>query len=216
MKEKGRRPVHRITRSSFAVAAGLAGLAFASACLFIATTRGQQPSRERPSLAAEHAPPMKYLPSEERERLAQETDLKKRARLHIELAESRLLRAEQYAASARFSQTTAELGIYQAIIEDAMRFLQSNAERKNGKVSDKVRDLYKRIELTLRAHGPRLETIRRSIPSEEAVSVRAVFEYTRDARSEALNSFYGESVLREEKAADTNRPKEPNRPPEEQ
>jgi hypothetical protein len=159
---------------------------------------------------------MKYLPSEERERLAQETDLKKRARLHIELAESRLLRAEQYAASARFSQTTAELGIYQAIIEDAMRFLQSNAERKNGKVSDKVRDLYKRIELTLRAHGPRLETIRRSIPSEEAISVRAVFEYTRDARSEALNSFYGESVLREEKAADTNRPKEPNRPPEEQ
>jgi hypothetical protein len=151
---------------------------------------------------------LKYIPPEERAQLAQERDIKVRTRLSLELAESHLVRAEQSVASSQYTAASAELGVYQAVLEDLMRLLQENMEISNGKVSNRFRDLYKRIEMILRAHGPRLETIRRNTPSEESLNVRHVYEYTRAARADALNSFYGESVLREgsgkkEKSAET-------------
>lgn len=145
----------------------------------------------------DHAPPiMKFVPKEERARLdAESNDIKKRVRISLELADTRLERAAQLTAAERFDAAATEIGIYQALIEDAMRFLETRREVKNGKVSNKFRDIYKRVELTLRAHGPRLETIRRSTPSEDAVHIRAAYEFTRQARADALNSFYGETVL---------------------
>jgi hypothetical protein len=34
-------------------------------------------------------------------------------------------------------------------------------------------------------------------PAEHAVHVKAICEYARNARSEALNAFYGDTVIRE-------------------
>lgn len=174
------------------VAVGLVSMfAFGAACmLFVARGQG-------PTIQPEQAPPMQYIPPEERQRLARETDFKDRTQLSIELAEAHLVNAEQRTIAAQFHSASSELGIYQAIVEDAMRFLRKHGEPVGGKVPNKIRDLFKRLEMSLRKHGPRLETIRRTTPSEESVNVRAVYEFTRRARSEALNSFYGDTVLHE-------------------
>ena len=137
-------------------------------------------------------PPMKYIPPSERALLNEARDAKARTRLSLELAETRLLRAAQYTGVERFEAASAELGIYQAIVEDAVRFLY-----ESGKGDNRTRDLFKRLDLALRAHGPRIETIRRSTPSEDASNVRAAYDATRRARTAALNAFYGDTVMHE-------------------
>ncbi|HEV2761789.1 MAG TPA: hypothetical protein VGV38_02250 [Pyrinomonadaceae bacterium] len=205
-------------RGSRVARASLLGLACALV-VFVALARGQR--QDGPTVQPETAPPMRYIPPQERARLAAEgDDHKDRTKLSIEMAEERLARAEQLTAAANFLAASGELGIYLAIIDDAIRYLQANGQPVKGKVSNKFRDLYKRIELTLRAHGPRLESIRRRTPSEEAANARAAYEYIRQARADALESFYGETVLREgssqtEKAPEAARPKTNPPPPDE-
>lgn len=140
---------------------------------------------------------MKFIPPEDRARLNQENDVKKRVQLALEMAGIRLDRAAQLTSEERYDTAATEIGIHQALIEDMMNFLAARREVKNGKVTNRFRDIYKRVEMTLRQHGPRLETIRRSTPAEDAVNVRAAYDYTRRARAEALESFYGETVLQE-------------------
>jgi hypothetical protein len=53
------------------------------------------------------------------------------------------------------------------------------------------------LELSLRAHGPRLSIIRRSTPSEYAVWIKEIEDFARKGRTEALNSFYGHTVLKD-------------------
>lgn len=137
-------------------------------------------------------PPLRLLNFNERAQLSQENDAKKHLKLNVELASERLRRAEDLAAARRFEAVTDELASYQSILEEAFSFMQAR-----GKVDNKTRDLYKYLELQMRAQGPRLEAIRRLTPAEYAGYVRAVFEFTRDARTEALNSFYGDTVIRD-------------------
>ena len=82
------------------------------------------------------------------------------------------------------------------MIEDALEFL-SSVKRDN----NKTRDLYKRLEIALRADGPRLTTMRRMTPLEYAVWIKKVEEFARDSRTEALNSFYGHTVVHEREGA---------------
>lgn len=138
-------------------------------------------------------PPMKFISGEERSQLTRETDTKKRIRASVELAEARLTRAEQLTAENHSEAATDQLAAYQSIIEDAFAFLQAR-----GKADNKARDLYKRLEMSMRTHGVRIETMRRLTPSEYSVYVKSVFEFTRNARTEALNSFYGDTVLRQQ------------------
>ncbi len=53
------------------------------------------------------------------------------------------------------------------------------------------------LELALRSDGPRLTTMRRTTPLEYAVWIKKVEEFARESRTEALNSFYGHTVVRE-------------------
>lgn len=138
-------------------------------------------------------PPMKFVPRSERTQLQNVSDAKAHTRAAIELAEARLLRAEQLTSSQQFDEASAELGIYQGLIEDALRFLH---EATNGK-GNKMRDTYKRLELAIRAHCTRLEAIRRVTPSEYAINVKAICEYARVARDAAINSFYGDDVIKD-------------------
>jgi len=138
-------------------------------------------------------PPMKFVPRSERTQLQSVSDAKAHTRAAIELAEARLARAEQLTASQDFEAASAELGIYQGLIEDALHFLHDATAGKG----NKMRDTYKRLELAIRAHCTRLEAIRRVTPSEYAVNVKAICEYARDARDAAINSFYGDTVLKD-------------------
>lgn len=136
------------------------------------------------------APPMRFVSRNERTTLSATRDAKARTRATIELAEARLTRAEQLTAEQNFNAASGELGIYQGLIDDALDYLDDITKNDN-----KLRDTYKRLELALRAHCMRLEAIRRVTPSEYAVHIKAICECARNARSEALNSFYGDTVI---------------------
>jgi hypothetical protein len=139
-------------------------------------------------------PPFKTILKEDRARIEQTKDSQKRLKTTIELAGAHLGVAEQHTAQANFEAAQVEVGIYHALIENALEFL-STVKRD----SDKSRDLYKRLELALRSHGPRLTAIRRITPIEFAVWIKQVEDFAREGRTEALNSFYGHTVVREPK-----------------
>jgi len=133
-------------------------------------------------------PPMVYIPEDARKQLLAARDEKARTRLSLELAEARLARAEQSTALKQFNAATAELGVYQALFEDALQYLHRSS-------TGNPRDLYKRLEQALHRHAARIEAIRRTTPSEFSGNVRTILKLVRDLRTEALESFYGNTVL---------------------
>lgn len=144
-------------------------------------------------------PPLKVMAKTDRVQLDGAKDEKARVKLTIELAESHLTNVESKTTQQMFDVAAAEAGMYWALVDDVFNYLKS-VQRDN----NKKRDLYKRLELTLRAHGPRLSTVRRSTPSEYAVWIKEIEESARRGRTEALNSFYGHTVLRESTAKPDN------------
>jgi len=151
----------------------------------------QQPQQE------DHAapPPMRYIPEELRSRLAAARDDKARTRLSLELADERLASASAHADAGRFEAATGDIGVYEAIIKDAVKHLQQGVK---GRVPNKKRDLFKRVELALRSHLTRIEGIRRTLPAHYAGNFAASLEFVRGTRSEALNAFYSDTVLPDE------------------
>jgi hypothetical protein len=145
---------------------------------------------------------MKMIPREERARLEQATDTKQRVRLTIELSGNHLTLAEKYTGQDNFDAAAAEVGIYHTLIENILKHL-STLKRD----SNKTRDLYKRLEMALRADGPRLTAMRRTTPLEFAVWIKVVEDYAREGRTEALNSFYGHTVVREPQKPANDKPK---------
>ena len=163
---------------------------------------GQEP-RPRDQSAP---PPLKIILRIERNLLNESKDDKARVKLSIELAESHLTNAENQTSQQQFDFAAAEAGMYWAIIEDALKFMKT-VERDN----NRKRDLYKHLELSLRADVPRLSIMRRSTPADYAVWIKEIEEFAKDGRTEALNSFYGHTVIRDtqQKSSDA---KEVNKP----
>lgn len=177
------------------------------ACAYLPAARAQDPQPQPTPLTA--PPPRKTIIKEERLQIDQAEDSKRRIRLTIELARTHLERAEQLTTQASYDAASAEVGIYHALIENALLFLSSLKVDSN-----KTRDLYKRLELALRADGPRLTAMRRTTPLEFAVWIKQVEDFARDGRTEALNSFYGHTVVREpQKAGADKRNEKPKETP---
>jgi hypothetical protein len=166
-------------------------------------TRAQNPQPSPTPLTA--PPPLKVIRKEERQQLDQAKDIKERLKLSIEFAGGHLTRAEQLTMQTEYEAASAEVGMYHALIEDALESLSALKQDSN-----KTRDLYKRLELQLRADGPRLTAMRRVTPLEFAVWIKKVEDFARDGRTEALNSFYGHTVVREK-----NNPEKPEDKPKE-
>lgn len=155
-----------------------------------ADAQAQNPQPSPTPLTA--PPPLKVIPKEERLQLDQAKDLKQRLRLSIDFAGGHLTHAEQLTMQTEFEAASSEVGMYHAIMEDALDNLSSLKQDSN-----KTRDLYKKLELALRSDGPRLTTMRRVTPLEFAVWIKKVEDFARAGRTEALNSFYGHTVVRE-------------------
>jgi hypothetical protein len=136
-------------------------------------------------------PPLIVLTKTESEQLKAENDFKQRTVLCLEIAGNYLQRAEGSIGSSEFQTALSQLGGYQASIENGLNFLQKN----NSNDSKKIRDNLRRLEMALRAHAPRLETIRRSTPAEFGIYLKSIVEFTRDARSRALSAFFSDTVL---------------------
>ena len=173
-------------------------------CVLSLSTFAQQP--RSPQLPA--PPPMRFISPDERSQLTAAKDSKSRIRTTTDLAASRLTRTEEFTSQKKFAQASEELGGYLGLIDNVRAFLVGMNRDKGS-----TRDLYRHLEIHLRAHIPRLAVIRRTTPAEYAGNIKSAEEYVRDARSEALDSFYGHSVLRED-AGDAKKPEGPKDSPE--
>ena len=147
-------------------------------------------------------PPFKMIVKDERSAIELQRDSSKRLKLTIEYATGHLLRAEQHTTREDYEAASAEVGMYHALIESALTFLSTFKRDSN-----KTRDLYKRLELALRSDGPRLTAMRRTTPLEFAVWIKQVEDFARDGRTQALNSFYGHTVVRDKTVTDKNNEK---------
>lgn len=170
------------------MARGLLLLGF-TFCFASITAFGQE------SFQASAPPPMKFVSSNERTQLDAEKDIKKRTRLTVELAEAKLLQAQQLTENDQFSAVITELGCYQGLVENILGFLAEFPSDKN-----KTRDTYKKLEISLRSHIVKLESIRRMTPAEYGDNFKKTIDFIRDARDKALNAFYDDTVISDKDA----------------
>jgi hypothetical protein len=172
------------------------------AALGVLTATGQVPHPDDQTAP----PPLKVITRAERSQINESKDPKERIKTTLELAEAHLENAENQTNQHEYDSAAAEAGMYWALVEDAFSFMKTVKSDNNPR-----RDLYKRLELSLRAHGPRLSSIRRITPSDYAIWIKQIEEFARNGRTEALNSFYGHTVIRDapQKPAD---PKEGEKP----
>lgn len=157
---------------------------------FASSVFAQEPQTEAKIDNDTAPPPVFSMSSDEHSQLSGETDIKRRTQLCLLLADARLKKAEDAAARDEFETALIEMGSYQAIIQNQLKFLQ-----RNNNDSGRIRDNFRRMDITLRSHTPRVEAIRRVTPYEYAVHLKAILNFTRDARAAALDSFFSDSVL---------------------
>jgi ABC-type transporter Mla subunit MlaD len=158
------------------------------ACLFVCLSQATPAQDKGPLQFMPAPPPLKSVTRDERSQLDTARDTKSRMRATMEMAEARLSHAEQLAAGQQYEAACGELGSYQGLIENFFTFLNDKEPRK-----DKIRDVLKRLEMSLRAQSARIEAIRRVTPSEHAVNVKAILDFAYHARTEALNTFFGDA-----------------------
>ena len=159
-----------------------------AACALSNSTAAQQP--QLPRLPA--PPPMHFVSKSERSQLDGTHDGKARLRETMTLAEARLTRAEKSTDDRNFTEALAELGGYLGLIGDLRDYFAKLDPNKNG-----TRDLYRHFELQVRPHIPRLAVIQRTTPAPYVRNLRDAEDFIKETRAEALDSFYGHSVLRE-------------------
>ena len=135
-------------------------------------------------------PPVKAVAAPDRTALEAIAKPKDRAKFALELTEKYLKRAEELTEKQEFDAALGQLGFYQGIVADTLKFLKPFREKR-------LREPFRNIEVALRGYVPRLEGMRRQTPVAYGVHIRAVGEYTRDARTEALNAFFDDTVLTE-------------------
>ncbi len=156
--------------------------------LYVPVVSGQ----EAPVQDQTPPPPLKIISRLERTQIDQSKDAKARVRTTLDLALVRLGEVEAQTSQHEYAAALAGAGRYWALMEDLFGYLKTMKSDSN-----KTRDLYKRIELALRAHGPRLSAIRRGTPSEFSFWMKELEDFARNGRTEALNSFYGHTVFRD-------------------
>ena len=135
-------------------------------------------------------PALKVISKEEKSALAGVNDIKDRTKLALDLMEARLKKAEAFNSQESFADLLTELGSFQALMDDTLKFLNRNADGRG-----KVMSTYKRFEMSLRAFMPRLELIRREVPDNYEYHVRQLLRTVRDTRAKAVEPFFSTTVL---------------------
>ena len=140
-------------------------------------------------------PPLKILAKGEKDQLDAESDIKKRTKLALDLMDARLKKAEEFDTQNQFVEMYNELGKFHALIDYTLGFLNSN-NMNNGKSLNNI----KRFEIGLRAYPPRLEAVRRNLPIKYEKYVRSLIQSIRDTRSKAVENFFADTVVPNEKS----------------
>ena len=135
-------------------------------------------------------PPLKMLSKSERTALAAKGEPKERTELALELMETRLRSAEKYRTNENYSLMYAELGGFQALMDNALSFLLKS-ETSEGR---RLKSL-KKYEIGLREFIPRLEVIRRELPFMFEPYLRNLIKDTDAARERAIQPFFSDTVV---------------------
>lgn len=135
-------------------------------------------------------PPVKVISKEEKSALAGSSDVKDRTKLAIDLMEARLKKAESLNTTESYNDLLNELGSFNALMDDALKFLNRNDDGRG-----KVMNTFKKFEMALRTFMPRIEIIRRDLPDNFEYHVRKLLRTVRDARAKAVEPFYSSTVV---------------------
>ena len=135
-------------------------------------------------------PPLSIVSKGEKEQLDAQNDVKKRTELAIELMNARLLKATEFSSKNQYKESLDELGGFQALLRNAFNFL-----KRNDKGSKKVLNNFKRFEINLRGFIPKLEIIRRDMPLKYGYHVQTLMKFVRDARADAVEPLFDDTVL---------------------
>lgn len=148
-------------------------------------------------------PPLRNISKEEKDQLAAETGTKDKTSLYLTFLDLRLKKAEELSSKDSFADSMSEFGVYHGLLESLMDFL------KNENKSNKALGGFKKIEMTLRAHNVRIETVRRVMPFQYAWHVSRLQRFVRKSRAEAAESLFSDTVVPaavEKKNTEENKP----------
>lgn len=139
-------------------------------------------------------PPLRMISKAERASLDGESDVKDRTKLALQMMDTRLDSAEKYSAGHDLDAMYKELGEFQGLVGYAFDFLKK-LDPENGKVIDN----FKRLEIALRGFMPRLETIRRDVPTAYDPYLLSLIRFLRDTRAKAIDPMFSDTVVPEKK-----------------
>ena len=146
---------------------------------------GQTPDLDEPA-----PPPLRKISKGERSQLEMQSEPKRRVETALQLMDARLKKAEELKAAENFDAMFLELGGFHGLMDDTLDFL-TQENRRTGKAFN----FFKKYEMGLRSFTPRLEIIRRDLPGSYEPYVGRLLRYLRDARSKAIEPFFGDTVV---------------------
>jgi hypothetical protein len=134
-------------------------------------------------------PPVAVVPKPDRERLDAKADPKDRGKLALEMMNERLTSASKQLEGENYNGVFRELGVFHGLLITTIDFLVRRSE------SGKGLDNLKKFEMTLRTFMPRVETIRRELPSQFEGYLDKLEKAIRDARSKATEPMFSNNVV---------------------
>lgn len=135
-------------------------------------------------------PPLKIMTKDEQSRLKSAVEAKAKIKLVVDMMKTRVDAAERSNSRNDFDGFFRELGGFRALLDYALAYM-----KKQNQDADKTLDNYKRIEVSLRAFTPRIESIRRELPSKYEDYVRDLLKYIRDTRQAVSEAMMSNTVL---------------------
>ena len=135
-------------------------------------------------------PPLRLLSQDEKNRLAAETEVKRRTKLTLELMDLRLKQSEALGTAEDYDRMFVELGGFHGLMDNMLAFLNDR-----DKDSGKVLNNFKRFEIGLRNFRPRLEVLRRDLPMRYEQYVRILIKNLRAARAKAIEPLFDDTVV---------------------
>jgi len=140
-------------------------------------------------LQTEVPPPVATMPKADRERLDAKSDAKERGKLAVEMMNERLTSAAKQLEAENYDAVFKELGVFHGLVVNTLDYLIRRSE--GGKGLDNL----KRFEMALRTFMPRLETIRRELPTQYEGYLDKLEKAIRDARSRATEPMFSDNVV---------------------
>lgn len=135
-------------------------------------------------------PPIRSPAKDDVKKLDDETDIKDRTKLALDMLAQHLTQAETKAAAGDNDGMYADLGYFCGLMNYSLNFLLKYDNEGKQSLSN-----LKRFDLGLRAMLPRIEILRRNAPTTHEEFVRTLIKYVRDARDKALEPMFGDTVL---------------------